>query len=177
VDDRAALPQESHDVHWEPQAADGRWAISVVPVGMVTFGRLHPLENDHWGGVVSVVHLDHWFSNDCLLGLAEFSHAEIVFLFHQASEREAYRPRRPGGRPGLPEVGVFADRDPRRPNRIGTAICEILEITGHQLTVKGLDAIVGTPILDIKPVMREYLPLRVRQPAWADALMRDHFAP
>ena len=75
------------------------------------------------------------------------------------------------------QVGVFAGRGPRRPNRIRATICEIVKITGHQLTVRGLDAIVGTPILDIKPVMRELLPRAVRQPAWVDILMRGHFAP
>jgi tRNA-Thr(GGU) m(6)t(6)A37 methyltransferase TsaA len=153
------------------------WAVSVAPVGMVTYGRLHPQQTDHWGGVISVVHIDHRFSNDCLVGLDEFSHAEILFLFHLASEREAYPPLRPRGRPDLPKVGVFADRGARRPNRIGATICEILQITGHQLTVRGLDAVVGTPVLDIKPVMRECLPQRVRQPQWADSLISDYFAP
>lgn len=154
----------------------GEWVISVVPVGMVTYGRPHPQQTDHWGGAVSIIHLDHRFGNDCLQGLDEFSHAEILFMFHRASERDAYPPLRPRGRADLPEVGVFADRGPRRPNRIGATICEIVKITGHQLTVKGLDAVVGTPVLDIKPVMREYLPPQVRQPLWAELVMSDYFA-
>lgn len=117
---------------------------------MVTYGRFHPQQTNHWGGVISVIHLDHRFGNDCLAGLEEFSHAEILFVFHRASEREAYPPLRPEGRPDLPRVGVFAQRGPRRPNRLGAAICEIVQITGHLLTLKGLDAVVGTPILDIK---------------------------
>lgn len=183
MDDGVCVPDEEDDVPPEPQAAvQASWAASVVPVGMVTSGRLHPQQNGRWGGVVSTVHLDHRFSHDALQGLDEFSHAEILFLFHRASEPAAYRPRRPAGGPGmseagLPEVGVFADRGSRRPNRIGVSICEIVKITGHQLTVRDLDAVVGTPVLDIKPVMREYLPRKVHQPAWADTLMRDHFAP
>jgi tRNA (adenine37-N6)-methyltransferase len=70
---------------------------------------------------------------------------------------------------------VFADRGPRRPNRIGATICPILAATGRQLTVKGLDAIVGTPVLDIKPVMAEFLPGNTRQPRWATILMSEYF--
>ena len=74
-------------------------------------------------------------------------------------------------------VGVFADRGPRRPNRIGATICEIISAEGRQLRVRGLDAVDGTPVLDLKPVMREFLPAGVRQPAWAGRLMRDYFRP
>jgi tRNA (Thr-GGU) A37 N-methylase len=152
-------------------------AITVMPVGVVSSGRRDPAETDHWGEVSSTIVIDGRFGDDCLLGLGEFSHAEIIFVFHLASERPAYPPRRPRGRPDLPEVGVFADRGPRRPNLIGATICPILAAAGRQLTVKGLDAIVGTPVLDIKPVMAEFLPGSTRQPRWATILMSEYFTP
>lgn len=55
-------------------------------------------------------------------------------------------------------MGVFADRGPRRPNRIGATICEIVSAEGRRLRVRGLDAVTGTPVLDLQPVMLEFLP-------------------
>ena len=108
-------------------------------------GRRDSAQTDHWGGVASMIVVDDRFGDDCLLRLGEFSHAEIIFMFHLAAERAAYQPHRRRGRPDLPEVGVFADHGPRRP--IGATICQILTVTGRQLTVRGLDAVVGTPSL------------------------------
>lgn len=85
--------------------------------------------------------------------------------------------RAPPGRADLPAVGVFADRGPRRPNRIGATICEIISVEGRQLRVRGLDAVDGTPVLDLKPVMLEFLPSGVRQPARVGQLMHDYFRP
>ena len=72
---------------------------------------------------------------------------------------------------------MFADRGPRRPNRIGATICQVVAVAGRELTVRGLDAVVGTPVLDIKPVMAEFLPGAVRQPPWSVTLMSQYFAP
>lgn len=117
------------------------------------------------------------FGGHCLTGLAGFSHVEVVFFFDRLHEREDYRqPLRSRGRADLPEVGVFSDRGPRRPNRIGCTICEIISARGRELRVRGLDAVDGTPVLDIKPVMRQFLPDHTLQPQWADRLMADYFA-
>jgi tRNA (Thr-GGU) A37 N-methylase len=72
---------------------------------------------------------------------------------------------------------VFADRGPRRPNRIGCTICEIVSAHGRELRVRGLDAVDGTPVLDIKPVTRQFLPVRIQQPEWVDRLMVEYFLP
>jgi tRNA (adenine37-N6)-methyltransferase len=77
----------------------------------------------------------------------------------------------------LPRVGVFCDRGPRRPNRIGVTSCRIRAVDGRELRVQGLDAVVGTPVPDVKPVMREFLARDVRQPAWVGALMGQYFQP
>jgi tRNA (Thr-GGU) A37 N-methylase len=74
-------------------------------------------------------------------------------------------------------VGILAQRGKNRPNRIGLTTCEIVGRNEASLRVRGLDAIDGTPVLDIKPVMREFLPRgEVRQPEWATELMRGYWA-
>ena len=84
--------------------------------------------------------------------------------------------RRPRNNPDWPEVGVFAQRNKRRPNRIGTSTCELIAVDRTQLTVRGLDAIDGTPVLDIKPYMTEFAPRgAVRQPRWSHELMSGYW--
>ncbi|MDO8295745.1 MAG: TrmO family methyltransferase [Caulobacter sp.] len=59
-----------------------------------------------------------------------------------------------------------------RPNRLGASVCRILAVNGLTLEVEGLDAIDGTPVVDIKPVLKGFLPRgEVREPAWAAELM------
>lgn len=150
--------------------------FQIAPVGRVESARRDVADTDNWGGVVSEIVLDERFGDRALTGLADFSHVEVLFCFDQLDERPDYRAPRPSrGRADLPAVGVFADRGPRRPNRIGATICEIVRVEPARLTVRGLDAVDGTPVLDIKPVMREFLPTEVRQPAWVSALMSDYF--
>lgn len=150
--------------------------IAMEPIGSVRSPRSDPADTDHWGAVVATIVVDGRFGEDCLAGLTEFSHAEVLFVFHQAAERDDYRqPRRSRGRADLPAVGVFCDRGPRRPNRIGATICEIAGVAGRELMVRGLDAVHGTPVLDIKPVMREFLPAEIRQPDWVARLMSEYF--
>jgi tRNA (Thr-GGU) A37 N-methylase len=73
-------------------------------------------------------------------------------------------------------TGIFAQRGKERPNRIGLSTCELLAVEGTTLTVRGLDAIDGTPVLDIKPYMSEFAPRTpVRQPAWSRELMARYF--
>jgi tRNA (Thr-GGU) A37 N-methylase len=75
-----------------------------------------------------------------------------------------------------PRVGIFAQRPKDRPNRIGVSVCRLLGVDGLELRVAGLDAVDGTPVLDVKPVMREFLPRgEIHQPAWATELMKDYW--
>ena len=151
--------------------------LTIDPIGMVRNGRADPQDSDHWGDVESTIRVEERFGDHCLTGLGEFSHVEVVYFFHQFPEREDYRkPLRARGRADLPEVGVFCDRGPRRPNRIGCTICEVVSAEGRQLRVRGLDTVDGTPVIDIKPVMRQFIPPHVRQPDWVDSLMKDYFA-
>lgn len=100
-----------------------------------------------------------------------------LVVFDRATERPDYRPRPSRGRADLPPVGVFADRGPRRPNRIGMTTCTITSVDGRQLEVLGLDAVTGTPVIDLKPTMIEFQPTNVRQPPWVTSLMDKYLLP
>lgn len=74
-------------------------------------------------------------------------------------------------------MGVFAQRAKGRPNRIGVCVCELVRVDALTVTVRALDAIDGSPVLDIKPHMKEFAPRgNVRQPRWSHDLMADYWA-
>ena len=150
--------------------------IAMEPIGRVQAMRAEA-EDDYWGGVESRIVLDDRFDADALRGLDDFSHAEIVFHFDQVDEvKIVHGARHPRNNPDWPRVGIFAQRGKNRPNRIGTTIVRILRCEGRVLHVAELDAVDNTPVLDIKPVMAEFLPrTAVRQPDWSRQLMRDYW--
>ncbi|PZG21160.1 transcriptional regulator [Micromonospora craterilacus] len=149
----------------------------VQPIGTVRNSRTDIAATDHWGRVRSTITVDPRFGEDCLLGLADFSHVDVFFVFDRATERPNYQPRPPRGRADLPPVGVFADRGPHRPNRMGMTTCAITSVNGRVLEVLGLDAATGTPVIDLKPTMIEFQPTNVRQPEWVTRLMAKYFLP
>jgi tRNA-Thr(GGU) m(6)t(6)A37 methyltransferase TsaA len=114
---------------------------------------------------------------ECLDGIEEFSHAEILFVFDQVTpDKIVTSARHPRNNAAWPKVGIFAQRTKARPNRIGSTIVKIVSREGRTLKVQGLDAIDGTPVIDIKPVMQEFLPRdAVRQPAWSTELMKNYW--
>ena len=151
-------------------------SYSVEPVGYVRAPRPHA-EDDFWGDEEARIELVSAFSADALQGLADFSHAEVLFHFHEVDPaRIVAGARHPRNNPAWPSVGIFAQRGRNRPNRIGSTICRILRVDGLALVVAELDAIDGTPVLDVKPVMQEFLPRQaVRQPAWSHELMARYW--
>jgi tRNA (adenine37-N6)-methyltransferase len=151
-------------------------AIEMVPIGVVRGGRAEPVDDD-WGDMLCEIVLDDRFPADALDGLDEFSHVDVVYVFDQVDEASiTVGARHPRGRSDWPSVGIFAQRAKGRPNRIGVTTCEIVEVDQRVVTVRGLDAIDGTPVLDLKPYMAEFAPrTHVRQPAWSHQLMRDYW--
>jgi tRNA-Thr(GGU) m(6)t(6)A37 methyltransferase TsaA len=132
--------------------------IELEPIGYVHAARPHA-EDDFWGGEEATIVLAPGFTADALEGLSEFSHAEIIFLFHEVDLSKVIAgARHPRNNKDWPAVGIFAQRGKNRPNRIGSTICRILRCERTHLVVTELDAIDGTPVLDIKPVMTEFLP-------------------
>ena len=150
--------------------------ILIEPVGYVRAGRTQA-KDDGWDGVAARIELDSTrFGPEALRGLQEFSHVEVLFHFHAAEGPAETGARRPRGNPAWPETGIFAQRGKDRPNHIGATICKVISVEGTSLTVSGLDAIDGTPVLDIKPVMTGFLPRdSVREPEWATELMRAYW--
>ncbi len=147
------------------------------PVGHVRGGRVEAIDDD-WGHSRARIELDAArFGPEALFGLADFSHAEIVFVFDQITEDQITTgARRPRGREDWPLVGIFAQRGRNRPNRLGVSVCKVIAVDGLTLEVEGLDAIDGTPVLDIKPVMAEFQPRGdIRQPAWSTELMEGYW--
>jgi tRNA-Thr(GGU) m(6)t(6)A37 methyltransferase TsaA len=135
------------------------------------------VEDDHWGEIASEIELDSSFTEEALYQIEEFSHAEIIYYFHLVEdgkiETEARHPR---NNKDWPKVGIFAQRGKNRPNRLGATIVKIIKREGTRLFVQGLDAIDGTPVLDIKPVMKEFLPREdIRQPGWSTELMKNYW--
>lgn len=149
----------------------------IEAIGHVRGGRDEPTD-DHWGANRSVIDLDpSWFEAECLDGLSDFSHAEIIFCFDRVEPEEIeFGARHPRDREDWPRVGIFAQRAKNRPNRLGVSVVRIVAVDGLSLTVEGLDAVDGTPILDIKPVIKGFLPRGdVREPAWATEIMKDYW--
>lgn len=152
-------------------------ALTVVPIATVRGGRVEPTD-DLWGEVEAEILLDaSRFGPDALYGLDEFSHLEVVFVFHLRDPASVVTgSRRPRGIRELPEVGIFAQRASGRPNRIGVSTCEVLGVDGIAVRVKGLDAIDGTPVLDMKPHLHEMGPRGpVREPPWVQSLMEHYW--
>lgn len=84
--------------------------------------------------------------------------------------------RHPRGNAAWPKVGIFAQRGKDRPNRIGTTVCRVARVEGLRVYVSGLDAVDGSPVLDLKPWVLELGPRgALRQPAWMSELMRSYW--
>ena len=148
----------------------------VEPIGTVSSSRSEPID-DGWDNETSSIGISDRFDESALDGLAEFSHLEVVYLFDRvAPDKVDVGARRPRSNPDWPLVGIFAQRGKNRPNRLGVTVCRIVAVDGLAVEVEGLDAIDGTPIMDIKPVLSGFLPRgEVREPAWAVELMQDYW--
>lgn len=149
---------------------------SIKPVAFVNNTRKEILD-DNWGSIISTIELVETISECSLKGINEFSHLEIIFYFDKVlDDKIQYEARHPRNNKDYPEVGIFAQRGKNRPNKLGVTIVELVEVNNRVLIVKGLDAIDGTPIIDIKPVMKEFLPKgEVSQPNWSSSLMENYW--
>jgi tRNA-Thr(GGU) m(6)t(6)A37 methyltransferase TsaA len=132
--------------------------------------------DEGWGKVVSEVVLDDGLA-DGLEGIEEFSHVLVLFWMHRAAEAEPVRMRRrPQGRQDMPEVGIFAQRARHRPNPIGVTAVTLLRRDENRLVVQGLDAIDGTPVIDVKPYVPAFDAVQLaRVPEWIPRLLERYF--
>jgi tRNA-Thr(GGU) m(6)t(6)A37 methyltransferase TsaA len=150
--------------------------FTVEPIGYVRSTR-QAVRDDDWDAETMSIVLTDDFDPVALSGLADFSHVEVIFVFDQVTAEQIERgARHPRGREDWPLVGIFAQRGKNRPNRLGLTTCAVLGVDGRELRVSGLDAVDGTPVLDIKPVLAEFAPRgELRQPDWARELMTGYW--
>ncbi|PGM53303.1 tRNA (N6-threonylcarbamoyladenosine(37)-N6)-methyltransferase TrmO [Bacillus sp. AFS053548] len=150
--------------------------FTINPIAFVKNSRKE-IEDDHWGSIISEIELVEEFNEEALSGISDFSHLEIIFYFNKVTdEMIQYNARHPRNNNQFPKVGIFAQRGKNRPNKLGLTSVELLKHSGRILTVKGLDAIDGTPIIDIKPIMKEFLPKgEVKQAEWSKNLMGKYW--
>ena len=130
-------------------------SILLDPVGTVKNNRTTATD-DFWGKVISeIVLLDH-VPTEALENIEQFSHLEIIYYFDRVGRNKIVYSGRPRGNPDYPVMGIFAQRRKDRPNQLGLCTVQLIEHSGKSIKVKYLDAIDGTPVLDIKPVFKEF---------------------
>ncbi len=149
--------------------------IEIEPVAIVKNKRAE-LKDDFWGDVITEIELLPHIPSETLNGIDTFSHLEIIYQFNKVPDNTIVLHGHPRGNKNWPDVGIFAQRKKDRPNKIGLTIVELIKRKERSLLVKNFDAIDGTPIIDIKPVMKEFLPVTaVQQPDWSVELMQDYW--
>lgn len=133
---KPSLVAENGDLAWKAKALESRtWRSAKAEV----------IVNSELTGILD--------------GIEEFSHILVLYWAHHVSpEGRTMIKARPMGRKDLPLVGIFATCSPARPNTICATVVRLLERKGNVLTVEGLDALNGSPVLDIKPYNQSYFP-------------------
>ncbi len=129
--------------------------VSVKPIGVVRNNVYDPMP-DGWEEVRS----DLIFREDlieALDGIDGYSHIIVVFAYHRVPDEERTSGKiRLRDDDSVPELGVLATRSQRRPSPLGVAVVPLVRRRRNILRVLGLDAIDGTPVLDIKPYIAHY---------------------
>lgn len=152
--------------------------IEMKAIGKVISSRTEVID-DNWDAIESSIELDATqFVKDALAGLEAFSHVEVIFYMDQVDKKKIETAtRHPRNNTDWPKVGIFAQRGKNRPNQIGTTICRILKVEGLKIQLQGLDAVHGTPILDLKPWVSEFGPRGgIKQPFWMTELMKGYWS-
>ena len=135
------------------------------------------ISDDFWGDVISEIQLNDDIPAEAFDAIDTFSHVEIIYVFDKAMNAKiVIGSEHPRENTAWPKVGIFAQRKKNRPNFLGATICEVVKREGSSLFVKMLDALDNTPVVDIKPVMKEFLPqAEIKQPSWVAELMNDYW--
>jgi tRNA (adenine37-N6)-methyltransferase len=147
----------------------------IRPIGVIRSPRTDAT-SEWWGDVTARIELDPaTFEAGATTGLTDYSHVEVVYALH-LSTRACTADQHPRHNPSWPRTGILAQRAPDRPNHIAVTVCELLAVDTLTLTVRGLDALDGSPLLDVKPYLREFAPRGpIRQPDYTGELMRNYF--
>ena len=150
--------------------------IELQPIAYVKNQRKEVLD-DNWGEVLSEIELNDEIMEEAFEGIDEFSHLAVIFYMDQVKDEKAIAQyRHPRNNKTLPKLGTYAQRNKSRPNKLGLTTVELILRKGKSIFVKRLDAISGTPILDIKPVMIEFEPKgEIKQPQWTEEIMKNYW--
>jgi tRNA-Thr(GGU) m(6)t(6)A37 methyltransferase TsaA len=126
--------------------------ISIVmhPIGFVNNNISDPASAREKKDTESLIVLKSEYAEG-LDSITDFEKIQVFFYFHLSEGFSMMQKRRYDGK----VAGVFASRSPKRPNGIGVTVVDLLKVDDNILHVKGLDAINGTPVLDIKPYISE----------------------
>lgn len=148
--------------------------ITMNPIGCVR-NNVQNKKDTSWGKDISEIKLNEEYYTG-LKGLDDFSHAIIIYYLDKAEFiRDKHLQRRPQNREDMPMVGIFSQRGKDRPNKIGMTSVQIISVNDESLLIKGLDAIDGTPVLDIKPYYPVYDRKDANVPQWVGRLMEHYF--
>jgi len=150
--------------------------ITLTPIGFVKNNRTE-IEDDNWGQITSEIELADHIVAEALDGIETISHLHIIFYMDKVLDEKAKaQSRHPRNNLELPKLGTYAQRNKNRPNKLGLTIVELIKRRGRIIIVKNLDAINGTAVLDIKPVMKEFQPLtEIKQPNWTKEIMKNYW--
>ena len=149
--------------------------ITLNPIAQVTNSRLEPTD-DNWGNTISEITLLSHIPTEAFDHLEDFSHLEIIYYFDQVKKEDIVFSGHSRGNRAYPKMGIFGQRKKDRPNQLGLCTVELIGHSARSIQVKFLDAMNGTPILDIKPVFNEFKPkVETRQPAWVSDLMKNYW--
>ncbi len=154
---------------------DSNQTISLQPIGHVV-NDIGQIQDHDWGQVISRIELAPEYAPG-LTGLEGFSHVIVITYLHQVQfDPVRHLVRRPHDLETFPLNGIFAQRSRHRPNPIGITAVRIVGVDQNTLGVQGLDAINGTPVLDLKPYYPAYDRVPdARVPEWVDRLMAGYF--
>ena len=140
--------------------------IKLKIIGTVSSQHREPTYQPGWAEAVSEIEIRPEYA-EALDNLEEFSHIVVLYWMHRRAGGEPWLKVHPRGDREIPLKGLFATRSPRRPNPLGLATVRLLERRGNLLRVRGLDAIDGTPVVDIKPFIPGHdLADDTRVPPW-----------
>ena len=142
--------------------------IKIKPLGKAKNNVTKPILPG-WKDTVTKIVIDKKYAKG-LDGIEDYSHIIIVYWMNK--EKECHLKHHPQGRKDIPYVGIFSCRCPQRPNRIAISTVELVKRLENIITVKGLDIVSGTPILDIKPYTSQYDKVKnAKVPDWVSKLV------
>lgn len=151
-----------------PDSQGKNGAITMKPIGKARNNVKKPTLPG-WDKITTEIVVDKKYQKG-LDGIEEYSHVIIVYWMDK--EVECHLKHHPQGRADIPYVGIFACRCPQRPNRIAMSTVKLVRRDDNVLTVKGLDIVNGTPILDIKPYTSQYDKVdNAKVPHWVNKLI------